>query len=74
MICGFASALYFWWGTGIAPLWYGVFSMLVVFAVGIVISLFEEPPPDDKGPLIFRPAFLSQKAPAVREPAAGVEA
>jgi SSS family solute:Na+ symporter len=73
MICGFASALYFWWGTGIAPLWYGVFSMLVVFAVGIVISLFEEPPPDDKGPLIFRPAFRNQKAPAEREPAAGVE-
>jgi len=45
MICGFASAIYFWRGTDVASLWYGVFSMIVVFAVGTVVSLFE-PAPD----------------------------
>jgi SSS family transporter len=44
MLCGFASAVYFWWGTPIASLWYGVFSLLVVFAVGTVASLLEAPP------------------------------
>lgn len=48
MLAGFGSALYFWLGTGIASLWYGVFSLVVVFAVGILCSLFEPAPPRDR--------------------------
>ncbi|HTO04003.1 MAG TPA: hypothetical protein VL069_09895, partial [Opitutus sp.] len=44
MITGFISALYLWQGTDIAFLWYGFFSLLVVFAVGFAASLFEPAP------------------------------
>jgi Na+/proline symporter len=45
MLSGFASAVYFWRGTDVASLWYGIFSLLVVFAVGLLASLMEPPPP-----------------------------
>jgi SSS family transporter len=48
MLCGFASAMYFWRGTEIASLWYGLFSLLVVFAVGIVASLLTPAPEADR--------------------------
>ncbi len=48
MLCGFASAVYFWWGTDIASLWYGLFSLLVVFAVGTLTSLLEPAPSPDR--------------------------
>ncbi|WP_161554763.1 sodium:solute symporter family transporter [Ereboglobus luteus] len=39
MICGFASALWLAFFTDVARMWYGFFSMLVVFAVGFAVSL-----------------------------------
>jgi SSS family solute:Na+ symporter len=48
MLCGFGSAVYFWSGTGIASLWYGLFSLMVVFAVGIITSLLEPAPGLDR--------------------------
>jgi SSS family transporter len=44
MLSGFASAIFFWKGTEIASLWYGIFSLLVVFAAGMLASLFEPAP------------------------------
>ncbi len=44
MLCGFASAVWLWLGTDVAMLWYGFFSMLVVFAVGYCVSLLEPAP------------------------------
>jgi SSS family transporter len=48
MLCGFGSAVYFWRGTEIASLWYGIFSLLVVFAVGLLASLLEAPPAKER--------------------------
>lgn len=44
MLCGFASAVWLWLGTDVAALWYGFFSMLVVFATGYAASLLEPAP------------------------------
>lgn len=44
MLCGFASAVWLWLGTNVASLWYGFFSMLVVFAVGFAVSLLDPKP------------------------------
>ncbi|MDR2673916.1 MAG: sodium/solute symporter, partial [Opitutaceae bacterium] len=44
MLCGFGSAVWLWLGTGVAMLWYGFFSMLVVFATGYAASLLEPAP------------------------------
>lgn len=55
MLCGFASAVYFWWGTPIASLWYGIFSAIVVWVVGGTASLLEPAPPADATRnLVFR--------------------
>lgn len=48
MIAGFASALGLWWGTTVASLWYGFFSMLVVFAAGYAASLLEPAPSTER--------------------------
>ncbi len=45
MIAGFLSSIGMWAGTSLASLWYGFFSMLVVFVVGYLASLLE-PAPD----------------------------
>lgn len=44
MLSGFAFAIFLWWGTPVAALWYGFFSMLVVLAVGTLASLADAPP------------------------------
>jgi SSS family solute:Na+ symporter len=55
MLAGFAFALYLWWGTSVASLWYGFLSLLVVFAVGLTVSLFGAAPSDEQlGDLVFR--------------------
>jgi solute:Na+ symporter, SSS family len=48
MLSGFASAIFLWWGTPVAALWYGFFSMLVVLAVGTLASLTDTPPSADR--------------------------
>jgi Na+/proline symporter len=48
MLCGFASALWLWLGTDVAMLWYGFFSMLVVFATGYGASLPEPAPAEER--------------------------
>ncbi len=48
MLAGFATALWLWRGTDLASLWYGVFSLLVVWAVAPLVSLFEPAPPEQK--------------------------
>ncbi|OAM86947.1 hypothetical protein AW736_25580 [Termitidicoccus mucosus] len=48
MLAGFASAIWLWRGTDVAMLWYGFFSMLVVFAVGYAVSLLEPAPAEDR--------------------------
>jgi Na+/proline symporter len=48
MLCGFASAIWLWLGTGVAMLWYGFFSMLVVFVTGYAVSLLEPAPTEER--------------------------
>jgi SSS family transporter len=48
MLCGFASAIWLWLGTGVAMLWYGFFSMLVVFVTGYAASLLEPAPAEER--------------------------
>jgi len=62
MLCGFGSAVYFWRGTDIASLWYGIFSLIVVFVVGILVSLLESPPDADR----TRGLIFGDKVPAKR--------
>jgi len=57
MLAGFGSALYLWRETDVASLWYGIFSLLVVFIVGTTASLFDAVPDRQKlRELIFRGA------------------
>jgi Na+/proline symporter len=48
MFGGFATAIYLWCATDIASLWYSVFSFVVVFIIGIAVSLFQPCPPSEK--------------------------
>jgi Na+/proline symporter len=55
MLSGFATAIFLWWGTPIASLWYGVFSLVVVWVVGILTSLFElAPDPEKTAEFVYR--------------------